>query len=310
MRYLIGVDGGGTKTAFALSDTEGRVLRTLELDSTSYREHGIQKVIERLDAGISTLLKEEGISKEQLCLIAVGAPGFGENSLLDAELSREASARFAPCQIHLCNDAVVAYYGALNGAPGINLVAGTGAIAYGENENGASARCGGWSEHFSDEGSCYWLGKMAMGLFCKETDGRKPKSALYSIFRGEFGLTDDMSFIALMEKEYLPYRKKVASVQRFLLRAATEGDESAVELYRDACRELAQMALGIRSQLHFVGVCPVSLTGGLTHAGDLVWEPLDKILSAHGMKLVRGKGSPVEGAALLAAKVHAKMKQK
>ena len=56
MQYLIGIDGGGTKTAFALAKTDGTVLRTLELDSTSYREHGIQKVIERLEEGVSTLL--------------------------------------------------------------------------------------------------------------------------------------------------------------------------------------------------------------------------------------------------------------
>lgn len=304
MRYLIGVDGGGTKTAFALAKTDGTVLRTLELDSTSYREHGIRKVIERLEEGVETLINEEGITREKLALIAIGAPGYGENPQQDEILETEVSKHFAPVMVHLCNDAVVAYYGALNGEPGINLVAGTGAIAYGENESGDSARSGGWSEHFSDEGSCYWLGKMAMGLFCKEADGRKPKGPLYTIFRREFGLQDDMDFIAVVEQEYLPYRKKVASLQRFLLQAAREGDAAAQELYRAACGELAQMAVGIRGQVEFAGKCRVSLTGGITHADELVWEPLQQLLSAQGMELVRGEKSPVEGAAILAAKVY------
>ena len=88
MQYLIGVDGGGTKTAFALAKTDGTVLRTLELDSTSYREHGIQKVIERLEEGVSTLLRQEGADRSKLALLAVGAPGYGENAAQDAVLSR------------------------------------------------------------------------------------------------------------------------------------------------------------------------------------------------------------------------------
>lgn len=305
MQYIIGVDGGGTKTAFALATTDGAVLRTLELDSTSYREHGIEKVIQRLEEGVVTLLQEVGAARTELVQLAIGAPGFGENARQDAVLEQNVTAHFAPIPVHLCNDAVVAYYGALEGRPGINLVAGTGAIAYGENAVGANARSGGWSEHFSDEGSCYWLGKMAMGLFCKEADGRKPKAALYEIFRREFALEDDMSFIAVMEQQYLPYRKKVASLQRFLLEAARQGDDAAAELYTQACAELAQMAVGIRRQVEFDGICPVSLTGGITHAGALVWEPLSRMLEQHGMKLVPGAGSPVEGAAILAARVFA-----
>lgn len=305
MRYLIGIDGGGTKTAFALAKTDGTVVRTLELDSTSYREHGIREVIQRLEEGVSTVLKAEGADRADLELLAVGAPGYGENAAQDETLARSVRAHFAPVPVYLCNDAVVAYYGALNGRPGINLVAGTGAIAYGENEAGASARSGGWSEHFSDEGSCYWLGKMAMGLFCKEADGRKPKAALYDIFRREFGLQDDMSFVAVMEEQYLPCRKKVASLQRLLLQAALQGDASACELYACACGELAQMAAGIRRQLSYEGGCPVSLTGGITHARELVWEPLRKRLADQGMELVQGEKSPVEGAAILAAKLFA-----
>ena len=58
------------------------------------------------------------------------------------------------------NDMVCAWAGSLGGEDGINIVAGTGSIGYGERA-GASARAGGWGEVFGDEGSAYWIARAA-----------------------------------------------------------------------------------------------------------------------------------------------------
>lgn len=302
MRYVIGVDGGGTKTAFALADPQGNILAQTVLPSISYREHGLDAVCARLQAGVQVLLSDAGVELSQVASAAVGAPGYGENAVGDAALAKTVEKAFYGIPTALVNDAQVACYGALSGRAGINIVAGTGSIAYGEDGKGGSARSGGWSEHFSDEGSCYWLGKMTMGLFCKEADGRAPKGALYHILCDTLSLRDDMSFISVMEAEYLPVRSKVAGLQRYLLRAARQGDSAAKGLYEDACRELTQLAVGIRAQLNFDGIIPVSLTGGLTHAGALVEAPLAAMLAREGMEYLRAEGSPLAGAVLLARK--------
>ena len=46
---------------------------------------------------------------------------------------------------------------------------------------------------FSDEGSCYWLGKKALELFSKESDGRVKKGKLLEIFRYNFNLKNDLT---------------------------------------------------------------------------------------------------------------------
>ena len=73
---------------------------------------------------------------------------------------------------------VCGWAGALAGEDGINIVAGTGSIAYGEYR-GRSARAGGWGELFSDEGSAYWLAREGLRLFSRMSDGRAPRGALY-----------------------------------------------------------------------------------------------------------------------------------
>ena len=302
MKYVIGVDGGGTKTAFALADLQGRILAQTELPSISYREHGMEKVASRLREGVACLLEETGIKREQILVAAVGVPCYGENAQEDVVLAHTVRNALEGICAVIVNDAQNAYYGALSCRSGINVVAGTGSIAYGEDENGGSARSGGWSERFSDEGSCYWLGRMAMGLFCKEADGRAPKGALYHILTENLKLADDMSFIEVVERDILPVRSEVARFQKYLLQAAEQGDEAAKDLYLQACRELASLAAGVKKQLHFAGVVQVSLTGGLIHAAAFVEKPLRKMLAEQGMEYVPCEGSPLQGAVLLACK--------
>ena len=302
MKYVIGVDGGGTKTAFAIADLQGNILCETVLPSLSYREHGMEKVAERLRNGVAYLLEETKIQREDVLVAAVGAPCYGENAKEDVVLEQTIRTALEGIRAVIVNDAQNAYYGALSCRSGINVVAGTGSIAYGEDASGKGARSGGWSERFSDEGSCYWLGRMTMGLFCKEADGRETKGALYHILKEELKLQDDMEFIEAVEEHILPFRSEVARFQKYLLMAAKQGDEAAKELYIQGCKELTALALGIKRQLNFKGPIQVSFTGGLTHAAEFVEAPLTAMLAEHGMEYIPCEGSPLKGAVLLACK--------
>ena len=77
MEYVIGVDGGGTKTAFALADRGGAILAQAVLPSISYREHGMEMVSSRLQSGVKELLAAADASMEDVKFVAVGAPGYG-----------------------------------------------------------------------------------------------------------------------------------------------------------------------------------------------------------------------------------------
>ena len=200
------------------------------------------------------------------------------------------------------NDGVIGYLGALGGQPGINVVAGTGSIAFGMDGDGRVARCGGWTEHFSDEGSCYWLGKQMMALFCREADGRTPRGPLYDIVRETFQLRNDFDFVPLMEKNVIPVRRQVAAQQRLLLQAADAGDRAAVQVYAQAARELAGLAEGVKKQLRFSGTVPVSMTGGALHAMRHMEKFWLEALSKQNMCYHEAEASPVEGAVMLALK--------
>lgn len=302
MEYFIGVDGGGTKTAFLLGNGAGDVLERLELQGSSYRQWGTRGTAELLARGVSELLTRRGVTPAQVCGATMGLPCYGENEKIDQELATELQRRFSPMPLFLVNDVVVGWAGSLKLQPGINIVAGTGAIAYGQNMQGETARCGGWDEFFSDEGSCYWLGRKTMELFSKQADGRLPKGALYRIVWEHFNLEHDYQFIEKVIPEVSSRRDAVAKLQVLLEKAALEGDGTATAAYEAATEELAMTVRGVKDALRMEAGCKVSYSGGLFRAGDLILKPFGERLAAMGCLLTQPCLPPVDGALLLARK--------
>lgn len=300
MKYFLGIDGGGTKTAYLLTDETGKVLAQERSVGCSYKEIGIENTVKLLKEGAVLCAEKAGVKAERLTAIALGLPCLGEYKEDDVRVIQAIKDAFGSVSVHITNDVEVGWAGSLGLQPGINIVAGTGSIAFGKNMEGESRRSGGWSAFFGDEGSCHWLGRRTMELFSKEADGRVPKSRLYEILMVEFALADAMDFIGYMDREYIGDRSKVASLQKFLLKAAREGDVSAQELYREAAEELGIMAGSILKHLWDGEKVPVSYSGGLFHAKEFVLPILEKIVQRQNGYLTTPMFSPVEGAVLMA----------
>ena len=148
------------------------------------------------------------------------------------------------------------------------------------------------------------MNKETMSLFAKEADGRKPKGALYDIIYEELGLKNDFDFIDVMERDYIPYRHKVASLQLFAKKAALKGDEEAKKLYVAAASQLADSAKGIISQLGWEGRnVTVSYFGGLFKNGELILNPLKEMLDKLNCTMTTPKHTAVEGSLLLCIKI-------
>lgn len=300
MRYFLGIDGGGTKTAFCITDETGFVLAEHTDVGTSYRHRGFDAVCETLELGVNTVLEKAKLTLELLTGICFGAPCYGESRADDAILLRLVTDLFAPLPVRIVNDVVVGYAGALALKSGVHIVAGTGAIAFGRDPSGATARAGGWDEFFSDEGSCYWLGKKAMALFAKQSDGRLPRGPLYDVMREHFELEEDIDFVTAA-LELAKERESVAKLQLLLLKAAELKDSAAEHAYEEAAQELAQLVTGIRASLRFAtNPLPVSYSGGLFRTGERILTPLRKLLTPMGCQLTPARFVPHVGAALLA----------
>ncbi|MBQ9860567.1 MAG: ATPase [Clostridia bacterium] len=305
MAWFIGIDGGGTKTAFAIGKEDGAAVRCLQRSGCSYQEIGADAVVDLLTEGVQTLLAEAGVTATDVAGCCIGLPCYGENQKMDRYMEETLAAALAPIPVRVVNDGVVGWAGSLECAEGIHLVSGTGSIAFGCGKDGKILRTGGWCEFFGDEGSCYWVGRQAMSLFSKEADGRAPKGALYDIVRSAFAVEEDFDIIEIILRDIAPHREKVAAFQIYAMQAAVAGDEAARNLYGQAASELAQLVCGIKEQLTWSeDVVTVSYFGGLFKTDDLILQPLSEILAAKGCRLQQPKHTATEGALLLAIETY------
>ena len=298
LKYYIGVDGGATKTAICAAAADSSEFFSELTNSASWREYGVNQVVDNIkDVIYSFPLVKDG----NVAGIAMGLPCFGESENGDRELEKSIREAFPGIPLYITNDVEVGWAGSLSLTPGVNVVAGTGAIAFGKNESGETARSGGWSEFFGDEGSCYWVGRKVMQLFSQQADGRIPKDALYTTIRNELEIKNDFEFIDLVHREYMTNREKVAALQILARNAANAGSHSVKELYKEAANELCRLVASIRDRLKFKQrPFPVSYSGGLYRSEDLVLPHFFTGIEAVGGKPVTPKFEPMYGALLLA----------
>lgn len=299
--YFIGVDGGGTKTEFLVCDGQGHILDLRQIGSTSYKHVGKLECVKLLKDTLDTISSELNFDLDQPIYTCCGLPNYGESKEADGYIKGAIGEALGKYNVYLVNDSEVGWAGSLGMEPGINLVAGTGAITFGRDAKGKEARAGGWSDFFSDEGSCNWLGKKTMELFSKEADGRERAGALLKIIRDYFRLCDDFEMIDIFEKDYQSSRTKTAQLQKLLLEAARQGDIMAKKAYEQAAEELAKSVLAVHGKLTFEGACPVSYSGGLFHAGKYILDPFLKELENYTVGVQKPLFSPSYGAVLLGA---------
>ncbi|HDZ2673471.1 TPA: N-acetylglucosamine kinase, partial [Klebsiella pneumoniae] len=257
--------------------------------------------------GISETCRRAGITPADISFTFLGLPAYGEISADKAELDALPYPLLERERYRCDNDMICGWAASLGCSDGINVVSGTGSIAYGEY-NGLSARCGGWGELFSDEGSAYWIGCQALNLFSRMADGRLKKDLLYDLLRERFPSDSDLDICDLVFNQWKGDRGKIASLAPLACEAAITGDKSARAIFFLAAKELALMVDTLRESLAYPQdeTIRISYSGGVFKCGDIILEAftyeLSKLNGNYHLSLPAHH--PSLGAAIYAAKVN------
>ena len=306
---FLGVDGGGTKTAFALIDRQGQVLARHEESSAYYLEVGMDGAAAVLARGCAQLFAAAGVTADDVAFAFFGLPAYGEDRVVQPQLDALPRAVLGHGRYLCGNDMVCSWAGSLACADGISVIAGTGSMAYGRID-GREARAGGWGELFSDEGSAYWIARAGLALFSRMSDGRAPRGPLHALMRTRLALRDDLDLCQVVYGELKGERSKVAALSQLVSEAAAHGDLQAAEILDSAALEVAALVHAVRGQLDVDpgAEVAVSYSGGLFGVDGPLRAPFARALAltpaasdAGGYRLVAPRLPPVLGAALFAA---------
>lgn len=304
--YFLGVDGGGTKTAFVLTDRDGRELARHEGGSSYHIQIGVESLHTLLHDGVHAVLDQAGAKTEDVIFAFFGLPAHGEDSQVQPFLDVTPEAVLGHRRYACGNDMICGWAGSLGGEDGINIVAGTGSIGYGERQ-GLSARGGGWGEVFSDEGSAYWIAVQGLNVFSRMADGRLERGPLYDLLKRELELKSDLDICAYVYAKATAQRDRIAALSRLVARAAAQGDIAAQNVFTQAGQELAGIVDGIRRRLEYPAGERVNLSysGGVFQSDELILRPFRQQLSAYSpdYRIVTPRYSPAVGAAIYAARL-------
>lgn len=194
-RYLLSVDGGGTKTEFCATDINGNIIKSYIFGSTNYKSVGIKEMFLNLQAGFDNVIEDLSIGIEDFSYIVFGISGCDSSSDHDIVYKQILRLGIPKEKFHLCNDSLLAFYAQAE-EPGIVVISGTGSIVVGIDKKNRLKRSGGWGYYFSDIGSGYWIGNELLKRTLLYCDNVHKYSRLFDEVRECFNVSkfDDLPY--------------------------------------------------------------------------------------------------------------------
>ena len=294
MRYVVGIDAGGTKTVGLLADETGARVAEARGPGANLQTHGELEVEKVFDDILEALGRDRPISA--VCLGIAGVDRPHDEAVIRGILRRLGHRETA----RVVNDAAIALVAGAPGRVGIVVLAGTGSIAYGVDRTGATARSGGYGFLLADEGSGYWLGHQALRAAVRASDGRGPETLLRPIVFQSLEVASVAELVPRVYEKGLP-KHRIAALAGLVQQAGDQGDPVALALLSQAAQELALAAQAVARHLSFgEDAVPVVLAGGVFKACPSLIAPLGAQLALPRAVPVVLTAEPAQGAVALA----------
>lgn len=246
--YILGIDGGGTKTVCVLMDDTGQVLGRGEGGPSNYQSIGIEATQNSLEEAITQAIKATNLSIPlTIEAMGIGLAGVGrpediqtvKNLLkpLQLKLSELITWQILPQHLSITGDNEIALMGGCCDTVGIVAIAGTGSQVYGQNQQGKTKRVGGWGYILGDEGSGYNIAIRGLQAALKAYDGRGRETVLIERFKHHLNIDKIENLVEVVYRQGLSVAE-IAALAPIVDQAAVEGDAIAIAIITTAVEEL------------------------------------------------------------------------
>jgi N-acetylglucosamine kinase len=272
--FVLGLDGGGTKTECMLAREDGAILgrgRGGGVNRNFISQDGFERSV--YDALHGALDSAPDVKTLHYVVGSMSCDG--------ASMRAVAQAYALPLdRIQWIGESLPAraasevLYGRV---PDVVVVSGTGSLVTGWGPNGTTKHVGGAGSIVGDEGSAYWVGVRALTRLVEAFDGRRP----FDHFARELSTALNLPDLGILINRvygggvHPMTRDEIAAVTPHVMRLANAGDPFARELFKAAAHELAFQTLAVIRMLDMQQVpVLVQLYGGCFRAGAVITEPL------------------------------------
>ena len=300
-QLFLGVDGGGTKTNVALMNEARKVVAEGGGGPSNPLRVGVETAVSNIAKAIDVACDSGGVSRGDIVAATLGLAGVRRQDI--RERVRESFAtRFRVRNTAVTTDADIALYGTTLGKAGLVVIAGTGSICIGVNDEGERFIAGGWGPVAGDEGGGRGIAGGALHAIAKASDGRGELTKLSERAAEYFRASNVENLISAI---YAPQmdNSRIAGFARLVVETAQAGDKVAVEILEDAGRELGTAAVAVLTKLGLEKrSVPIGCVGSIFNAGELLTGPMNDIIGKVAPKayMIEPLMPPSHAAALMA----------
>ena len=292
--YYLGIDGGATKTTFALANAEGVIVNKITLGPSNPFDLGYEKVTEVLSEGINKIC--ENIQRRRISAFA-GIAGCGNPAMRDRLKAFINSFGFLYADID--SDAKNIISAGLGDGDGIVNIMGTGSSCF-VKRGGEIEKIGGYGYLFDQGGSAYDIGRAAITVTSRHEDKRMSGSIIPELVYNELCAK---SLNEALSRVYASGKQGIAALAPVVFSAYDKGDIEARRILTENASYIAE-ALSTATERFSDTELPVKavLIGGLIKRWDVLGEMIDEALGEYRnrLKIEVFRVDVVRGALLLA----------
>jgi N-acetylglucosamine kinase-like BadF-type ATPase len=274
-KFVVGVDGGNSKTDVVLATDRGVILAHVQSSGTNPQKDGMSATTQALADLVRRAVREAGLAADTA--LAVGAFYLANVDLPDEEDAVRADLvrlRVAE-QVEVRNDVFAVLRAGSTRGWGIAVVSGAGINAVGVHPDGREERFLALGDVTGDWGGGYAVGMAGLGAAVRAEDGRGAATVLNERVAKHFGQPDAQTTAVWIHRGP-DVEKSVLSLAPVVFRAATDGDAVAREIVERLADETMTMAVTLLRRLDLLtSDADVVLGGGTMQAGHAIL--LDRI---------------------------------
>lgn len=267
--YYLGIDGGATKTTFALADRQGNILQKIVLGPSNPFDLGFAAAAAIIEQGINQITSH--MHRRKIAMFA-GISGGGMHEM--RERFKMLFASYGFLRADNGSDALNIIAAGLKGSDGIIVIMGTGISCF-VSCNGEITRLGGLGYLFDRGGSGYNLGNDAIYAACCDEDGTGERTLITRL------LCEECKSAPLSKNIFQFYnagKTGIASFAPVVFEAYAQGDKVAEEILDRNMKSVASLiASAGRCFGDKTSPIKVSFVGGLTKQ----WDVLFPMISRH-----------------------------
>ncbi|MDY0288118.1 MAG: BadF/BadG/BcrA/BcrD ATPase family protein [Sphaerochaeta sp.] len=292
------LDGGGTRCRLAISNEEREMVYQDEGASSNPYAVGFEKakrnVLTLLDlAKVNPGL--QGLPIKGFCFGSAGLARTQEQAKWRAVFDEYFTDDFPRV---LASDAEILLTGSHMQISGLGLIAGTGSICIGRNEQGSMVRAGGLGSALGDEGSAWWIATQAVQRTLRSREQRDLQTTMDKAILSFFHLEDWHDCVPFFNDRNLT-KAAVADFAPYVTAYANKGDLLAKDILSEAAFELVKLVISVKERLPPPFRARLTLAGGVLEHDNTIRGLFLKSLPSD-IVVCPTKGTALDGALLLA----------